>query len=126
MAVRNTIQRQIVFNTVKELGNHPTADQVYNDIFQKHPTISRGTVYRNLNILAQRCDITKVLMPDSADRFDHNIFKHYHIKCTECLEVQDVNMEYIDDINRVIEEKTGYTLNNHEIVFNGVCPTCKN
>ena len=123
--MRNTIQRQIVLSTVYSLKNHPTADEIYNEIYREHPTISRGTVYRNLNILSETGQLIKVAMSDSADRFDHNIHKHYHIKCTECGSVTDVDIEYIDEINEMIEEKTGFVLQAHEIVFKGVCPECK-
>lgn len=122
--MRNTIQRQIVLNTVQLIQNHPTADDVYNEIFKNHPTISRGTVYRNLNVLAETGQLLKVSMPDSADRFDHNLHNHYHIKCTKCSGFYDVDIEYIDEINEMIAQKTGFRLEMHEIVFKGVCPAC--
>lgn len=30
------------------------------------------------------------------------------------------------DLDSRIEAQTGYTLNNHDIVFEGLCPVCKN
>ena len=32
---------------------HATADEIYSEIVREHPTISRATVYRNLNLLAE-------------------------------------------------------------------------
>ena len=52
MQTRNTIQRQIVLQAVNQLHNHPTADAIYAFIAAQHPTISKATVYRNLNQLA--------------------------------------------------------------------------
>lgn len=52
MQTRNTIQRQIVLQAVNQLHNHPTADAIYAVIAAQHPTISKATVYRNLNQLA--------------------------------------------------------------------------
>lgn len=124
MATRNTVQRQIILNTVFDIKNHPTAEEVYAKIYESHPTISRGTVYRNLNVLANLGQLLKVSMPDSADRYDHNVFKHYHVKCTDCGIVCDVDFEYIENINDIIEEKTGFRIQNHEIVFKGTCPNC--
>ena len=45
---RRTIQRALVLSAVHHLKNHPTADEVYQYAAQHTPTISRGTVYRNL------------------------------------------------------------------------------
>ena len=49
---RNTIQRQLVLSAVRQLQNHPTADEVYQKVQKSCPTISRATVYRNLKLLA--------------------------------------------------------------------------
>ena len=51
MERRNTIQRKLVLDTVRNL-DHPNAEQVYGEIITKHPHISKATVYRNLNLLA--------------------------------------------------------------------------
>lgn len=42
---RNTIQRQLVLSAVRQLQNHPTADEVYQEVQKNCPTISRATVY---------------------------------------------------------------------------------
>ena len=53
MQYRNTRQRKIVLEAVQEHHDHPSADQIYLEIRTKDPRISRGTVYRNLNILSE-------------------------------------------------------------------------
>ena len=53
MSKRNTIQRTLVLEAVNALRCHATADEIYAYISKEHPTISRGTVYRNLNRLAE-------------------------------------------------------------------------
>ncbi len=123
--MRNTIQRQIVLNTVQSLTTHPTADDIYNIIYKSHPTISRGTVYRNLNILAESGQVLKVSMPHSADRFDLTTHNHYHIQCSNCNCFFDVDVDYMQEINDIISEKTGFKLDSHEIVFKGICPACQ-
>ena len=50
---RNTIQCTLVLETVNKLPGHVTADEIYEAIAKEHPTISRATVYRNLNRLSQ-------------------------------------------------------------------------
>ena len=84
MQKRNTIQRQLVIAAVRSLGNHPTAEQVYNDIITKYPDISKGTVYRNLNTLVESGLLSKVSVPSAADRYDYILTKHYHVQCTRC------------------------------------------
>ena len=60
MQYRNTRQRKIVLEAVQEHHDHPSADQIYLEIRAKDPRISRGTVYRNLNVLSEEGQITHV------------------------------------------------------------------
>ena len=53
MKTRNTIQRALVLEAVNRLQCHATADEIYAEIAKEHPHISRATVYRNLNLLAE-------------------------------------------------------------------------
>ena len=52
MSHRHTLQRSLILEAVKELRCHATTDEVYDAIVKKYPNISRGTVYRNLNLLS--------------------------------------------------------------------------
>lgn len=54
MQTRNTVQRQIVLQAVLRMHDHPTADTVYAAVAADHPSISKATVYRNLNQLASQ------------------------------------------------------------------------
>ena len=53
MERRNTIQRDLVLEAVNTLKGHVTAEEVYSFIKKEHPNIGKGTVYRNLGILAE-------------------------------------------------------------------------
>ena len=126
MAKRNTIQRQLVIAAVRFLANHPTAEEVYDRITMEYPDISKGTVYRNLNSLVESGLLGKVSVPSGADRFDHILARHYHIKCTECGKFMNVeNFDYIPDMDEKVAAVTGYKMNQHDIVFSGVCPECQ-
>jgi Fe2+ or Zn2+ uptake regulation protein len=121
---RKTIQCALVLDAVNELKSHPTADEVYDFIRKKHPTVSRTTVYRNLARLCETGDIRKVEVPGSADRFDHLPKGHYHVKCTVCGRVADVDMDYITDMENGIRNSRGYEITGYEMIFKGVCPDC--
>ena len=47
---RNTRQRQLVLDEVRSRRDHPTAEQSFQNVHARDPHISRGTVYRNLNL----------------------------------------------------------------------------
>lgn len=121
---RNTRQRQLVLNIVKEHCDHPTADQIFFEAHEQDPKISRGTVYRNLNILVQNGAVRQIDMP-SANRFDSYLEPHYHIECCRCGCIVDAPIKYQEELDRELEEKTGFTVERHNMVFSGYCSECR-
>ena len=122
---RNTIQRGMVLDAVRSLKDHSTADNVYSFIIKEHPTIGKGTVYRNLNILAEEGEIKRVEIPDGPDRFDHTLKEHYHVKCVKCNRLFDVDIEVIPDIKSFINDTHGIMFLDYDILFKGICPDCQ-
>lgn len=125
MIQRNTLQCSLVLKTVQELKSHVTADEVYEAVIREYPAVSRATVYRNLNKLAEMGQIRKVSVPDSADRFDYLCHDHYHIRCIKCGHLFDVDMDYITDLEKRIKDTHGFDFSGHNIIFDGICPECK-
>ena len=119
---RNTIQRALVLEAVQSLHNHPTSAEV---VRARHPNISRATVYRNLGVLANRGEVLRVEVPNGADRYDFLNKPHYHAKCRICGGVFDIDMPYQDDIVSQVSDAHGFTIEHHEIIFDGVCAHCK-
>lgn len=125
MQTRNTIQRQIVLRAVQGRCDHPTAETVYEAVAGEHPSISKATVYRNLNQLASQGIIRRVPIPNSADRFDFNVEQHYHVRCTQCGAVYDVQMPYLADLVGQVEDASGVEVQRYDILFEGICAACR-
>lgn len=125
MARRNTIQRSLVLEAVNKLQCHASADEVYAEIIKEHPTISKATVYRNLNLLAEMGEIRRLEIPGSADRFDHRVHNHCHVKCERCGRVFDVDMDFVSGLENGIRDTHGFDFSGYDILFHGVCPECK-
>lgn len=121
MFKRNTIQRDLVLKAVRKLKCHPTAEEVYAEVAKEYPTISRGTVYRNLNQLASSGEISSREIPSGANCYDHRCDEHYHAKCLRCGKVFDVDMEYIPDLGKNINDPHGFEFSGYDLVFKGVC-----
>ena len=125
MIKRNTIQRALVLEAVNKLKCHATADEIYNLVVSEYPNISKVTVYRNLNQLADSGEIRKLEVPGGADRFDHRPHNHYHARCLECGDVFDVDMDYISDLEKKIRDTHGFFFQGHDLMFKGICSECR-
>lgn len=121
---RNTIQRALVLEAVRSLHTHPTSADVYEAVRERHPSISRATVYRNLALLAERGDVLRVEVPNGADRYDFNTTPHHHVKCTSCGFVDDVMMQSSDDLLAQVKDARGFQLAGYHVIFEGLCPHC--
>ena len=106
-------QRASIKDYLMHTTSHPTADTVYLHIKEEFPSISLGTVYRNLNLLADIGEALRIPTPDGGDRFDGRCEPHYHVVCTNCGNVFDLEMDdsYIQKMRiNVSMESSNHTL----------------
>ena len=122
---RQTMQKQIIFEAVKNLKNHPTAEEIYNYIHTKYSQISLSTVYRNLYALIQEGKIKK-LSSFTPERFDFFVQDHIHFRCNRCETINDLNIDLSQSVINELK-KNGFDLkiNDISILLEGVCQDCK-
>lgn len=117
---RELIKKAVLFNPV-----HPTAEEVYNLLRKDNPNISLGTVYRNLNKLSEINIIQKIPVPNAADHFDGRTDTHYHIFCTKCGKMHDVEFSGCEECSRVSQINTDYVVKGFKLIFYGICKKCQ-
>lgn len=117
-------QRESIKEYLNNTYEHPTADTVYLNVKQEFPNISLGTVYRNLNLLADIGEAIKIPTPTGGDRFDGRTHPHYHFCCTTCGKVSDLNIEQMDFINENANNNFDGIIEGHTIMFYGTCGEC--
>lgn len=122
--VKYSRQREAIREFLMGNTSHPTADEVYAAIRRQFPSISLGTVYRNLNLLSENGEIKKLSYTTGPDHFDYDTSRHYHFVCRECGRVYDMPLESIEAVNRAAEEYAPGAVDSHELVFYGVCNAC--
>ena len=98
-------KREAVLNNLKQRTDHPSATMVYDSLRQDYPTISLGTVYRNLNELADDGKIIR-FTHDGKEHFDGNLHPHY------------------ESLPNTIHELLGATVDSIQIVATGRCKAC--
>ena len=79
---RNSRQRTLVYQVVKDSHSHPNAEEVYLLVRRQLPDISLGTVYRNLNLLVEMGLLHRIYTGMGADRFDAVVTAHPHLICS--------------------------------------------
>ncbi len=128
MQGRNSAQRTLILSLMEGNGDHPTADEIYTRARLLDSKISRGTVYRNLNLLSEQGIIRKIQIPNAPDHFDSYMHEHCHFHCRVCNRLSDIDMAVDEQFKKVEEglNRQGFKAVTHDIVFHGICPGCSN
>ena len=120
---RTTKQLGTIWEMIKNDNSHPTADQIYDRVRKKLPSISLGTVYRNLQKLVADQKL-QVLMRGRSQHFDPLVEKHQHFICEICDRVYDVVLQNQRDIEPVKLPHEGFRVTSHQLAFYGICKHC--
>jgi len=123
--MRLTSQRQVILEELRKVKSHPTANEVYDMVRKRLPRIGLGTVYRNLDLLAEKGAIRKLEVGGEQKRFDGDTSQHYHIRCVECNRVEDVFIARQKDLEKNASTCCNYKILDHHVQFSGICSKCQ-
>lgn len=119
--IRLTHQRLKVLEYLSNSTKHPTVEEIYKELKQEVPSLSKTTIYNTLNYLAE-LNLVKVLaIDDNEAHFDAVTETHGHFKCDSCGEIYDFDIQ-IDSCN--IENLDNFKINEKVVYFKGTCPGC--
>jgi len=122
---RDTRQRALVYEIVAASPTHPTAEWVYARARRRMPRISLGTVYRNLQVLAQEGRIRALDAWGKTTRYDADLSAHHHFVCTGCGAIRDVPKPPEEDERlRQLFAIPDFTITGHRLEFEGRCAHC--
>lgn len=121
--MKHSKQRDAILTELCGRVDHPTAEELYFSLKKTIPTLSLGTVYRNLSQLSEEGVILK-LTCGGADHFDGNPHLHYHLLCTVCNRLFDMEMPVLTQLDEDARRVFPGRIDSHRVTFYGVCPSC--
>lgn len=123
--IRRSRQRDAIMTYLRSRTDHPSAEQIYENVKLVMPNISLGTVYRNLSLLNELGEVRTIYAGTGADHFDANVAPHDHFICRNCYSIQDlphVSRGLPEDLTS--EGFTG-TVEESFTYYYGLCTVCK-
>lgn len=123
---RLTAARRAILETLIDSGGHVTADELADRVRARAPQVGRMTVYRTLDLLGELGLVHPVYQGTGAAHYvllheGH----HHHLVCTRCRQVIEFDDCSLQDLARMIGERSGFQLQGHLLEFYGVCPACQ-
>jgi Fur family peroxide stress response transcriptional regulator len=120
-----TVQRRVIFGALLGRDDHPTVDQVFDDVKERIPGVSRTTVYRTLETLADLGLARRTNHFGAFVRFDANMEQHHHLVCTLCNKVSDFQHSGLSIGTPPEVRGSGFVVSDVSIYFEGYCATCR-
>lgn len=123
-AVKYSRQRELIISYLHSTTAHPTAETIFQQVRAQCPSISLGTVYRNLKQLENLGTIRRITCGDGCEHFDGNVSPHYHLYCRSCGSVSDLKMPVLTELNLLASHYCDGTIERHSMLFHGLCAKC--
>jgi Fur family peroxide stress response transcriptional regulator len=125
MKRRETKQREAILRVLRNTRSHPTADQVYDQVRKEIPNISKGTVYRNLQVLQEDGAVSELNLNGTLSRYEAKRESHYHFRCEKCGRVFDLDEPVNNALDEKVAKRTGFIVTHHQTEFRGLCKDCQ-
>ncbi len=125
--MRVTPQRRAICRYLSETEAHPTAAMIYEALKPEMPSLSLMTVYNTLNALVEVGALQAIGQAgDDTVHYDMDTEPHVNVVCTSCGKIVDIASEKMDALEREIAARSGFSLHQSKLLFEGLCPECQN
>ncbi|MFX0075827.1 MAG: Fur family transcriptional regulator [Candidatus Hermodarchaeota archaeon] len=119
-----TSQRLAIFNFILSRKDHPTAEQIYQKIRKEYPTISLGTVYKNLHLLKELGLIHELGFNEGSVRYDPDVNLHVNMVCSNCGKISDYKSERLEKLWNSLISDLGIKPSGQRIDIYYKCEEC--
>ncbi len=125
--IKNTKQRNLVFDVLKGEDRALTADEIYIKLTEQENSISLSTIYRILDVFVSKGLILKTnTFNGKKSVYEINRMKHKHyLICTNCNKNIEINHCPLEGLEKSLAKETKYKIVGHKLDIYGYCPECQ-
>ncbi len=127
-----TNQRLLVLEVLADhRDKHMTAEDIYELVKEDYPEIGLATIYRTVQLLREMQLVDRINLDDGCLRYEisdlcdgETKHHHHHLICKTCGKVVPFEEDLLDELERLVEQETGFQVSDHELKFYGQCEEC--
>lgn len=123
MKYRNTKQKELILDIIKNNHDHPTIYEIYDEVKKADASIGQATVYRNVKQFVKEGKISLLKTKQGVDRYDF-YQDHFHLECLTCGKLFDF---YDSKLLNQLKSKNyldGFQVANYNLTIEGYCLEC--
>ena len=123
---RLTAPRRALAGLIANRGDHFTAEDLLGESRRRRLGVTRATVFRSLDVLANLGVVERLDLPSGEHAFVAcEPAHHHHVVCATCGRSTRVADPGLEQIARSIGQATGYRIDTHRLELFGMCPDCQ-
>lgn len=123
---RLTLQKQAIIDVLHADERMLTAEEVYGRVREKHPNISLGTVYRNLQGFSTQGVVRRTLYADGKARYEMaGHVHHHHLICLDCGGAMEVPWCPVGNEVVSFMAESDFSPVSHQFEIYGHCKQCR-
>ena len=120
-----TSQRLAICNFILSRKDHPTAEQIYQELRNEYPTISLGTIYKNLHLLQELELIQELGFNEGSVRYDPDMEVHVNMVCSKCGKISDYKADKVEKLWNALISDIGIKPKGQRIDIYYECDDCQ-
>jgi Fur family ferric uptake transcriptional regulator len=123
---RLTAPRRALAALIASRAGHFTADDLLGESRRRRLGVTRATIFRSLDVLADLGVVERLDLPSGEHAFVAcEPAHHHHVVCSSCGRSTGVVDHGIERIADEIGRETGYRIDAHRLELFGLCPSCR-
>ena len=123
--IKITKGRIEILNILKNSENSLSAEKIHQIYRCSDININLSTIYRTLELFEEKEITEKITLNDGvfSYKLKGNTHRH-HLECDICHKEVEIPCPMLQ-IQEMVQNSTGFTLTDHDLVMKGVCKECK-
>ena len=120
-----THQRLVIFEELRAASGHPSPELIYERVRRRIPSISLGTVYKNIRTFLEAGLLREVSLHHGSTRLETNLTPHHHVVCARCKSILDVPAGEIEPLQFRGSLPAGFQVERYAVEIVGRCAACR-
>lgn len=121
-----TRHRSSILDVIDTAGQPVTVEEIFMKLKGRGIAISLSTVYRVMEVLQSKELVVKTSINDDSKAFyELNNMEHkHHLLCIKCRKMLPVDGCPLENYEKALEEKLGFSIKGHKLEIYGYCKNC--